>query len=1013
VKALPWRPTSRADAPPDDASAKTASVPSERPALQRPAWAAWIIRAEPWLAPLSATTLLLAPNPLLWPAAVVGVLPSAARLATTGRPWGATAFDLPLALLGVGALLGGYASLSADGALVRLAGLLGALVLFAALREHASGERGQRAIVVGSLVGAVGATLVLLVLVGPFLLLDRVPFLPALTSAIDRGGYAAWFVDQDWLLQRYRFRASGVGALADVGLALALAAFLGLRGMIARLLVLVTVPLFLLTLLVADNRGSMLAGVLTLGLMATVWRRRLLALAPVVAVLAILVVAFGPSDRGLSMKTLAQRYWFWENSLYLAKEVPLTGAGLGLESVQLVYRGYFLPAYPPFSHAHNIYLQGLLEYGVLGLLGLIGLGIATAWIGWRAATATDRWTVAARLAGYGVAMAMFTSGLTEIVLHSTLGCVMTIAALGLLAATVRSVPSRPPGATATARPTVRWQVGRSGLAVAIVAAVALVAIATVLALSGRGSLVAARLLLNAGTADLNRATFSETISRQERSTALNRALDSLSMAATLAPDDATIQRNLALALVANDEARQARTAADKAKSLIAATDGGGSRADLLQLGRAFVAVSNWGEAIRAWQAADAAPQLIQLGNRLIRLRNFDQAGNAFLATARVDPQSRSAYEGVVRAARERKASTDETVAALDPLAVPGSPTELGARLQAGRVLREAGRLQDAVRQLQLAESLGAPPELSFEYGRVWLAAGIPFMAEPLLVRPTADLPYDAESWLWYARSLAELGRPEGAVAAIQQGLSRLDPSGQFAPPAERLPETAAVRAVEIRRSERAPLLGVMGENLIRLGRTDEAIRALDEAVAAQPKDGWLAATRAEALAVRSGASPNLLFNGTFDRDGSWSLRSRQWPGDEGWRLSSLLNEAPTFDDGRVRLAPADASSRVLAQYVPGVVAGHQYRFTARVRAEQAGAGGIMAFAATSATSADAAEAIARSRSAGDWTTLTLDVQTGTSGTGPLVVGIGFDAGTPPGAVLWCDEATLVDLGPAP
>jgi tetratricopeptide (TPR) repeat protein len=559
----------------------------------------------------------------------------------------------------------------------------------------------------------------------------------------------------------------------------------------------------------------------------------------------------------------------------------------------------------------------------------------------------------------------------------------------------------------------RWRGGSNGLAVAALAAVALVTVAAVLVLSGRGSTVAARLLLNAGTADLNRATFSETIGRQERSTALNRSVESLSRAASLAPDDATIQRNLALALVANDEARQARTAADQARSLIAATDGGGSRADLLQLGRAYVAVSNWGEAIRAWEAADAAPQLIQLGNRLIRLRNFDQAGNAFLATARVDPQSRGAYEGVVRAARERKASTDETVAALDPLAAPGSPTDFGARLQAGRVFREAGRLQDALQQLQMAEAIGAPPELSFEYGRVWLAAGIPFMAEPLLVRPAADLPYDAESWLWYARSLAEMGRPEDAVAAIQQGLSRLDPSGQFAPPAERLPETAAVRAVEIRRSERAPLLGVMGESLIRLGRTDEAIRVLDEAVAALPKDGWLGATRAEALAVRSGASPNLLFNGTFDRDGSWSLRSRQWPIDERWRFSSLLNETPTFDEGRARLAPADPTSQVLAQHVPGVAAGHQYRFTVRVRAEQAGAGGIMAFAATSANSADAAEAITRSRSAGDWTTLTLDVQAGSAGSGSLVVGIGFDAGAPPGAVLWCDEATLVDLGPAP
>ena len=66
------------------------------------------------------------------------------------------------------------------------------------------------------------ASLLLLVLVGPFLLLERIPPLAALVAAVDRWHVGAWFVDQDWLLQRYRFRASGVGALADVGLALTL-----------------------------------------------------------------------------------------------------------------------------------------------------------------------------------------------------------------------------------------------------------------------------------------------------------------------------------------------------------------------------------------------------------------------------------------------------------------------------------------------------------------------------------------------------------------------------------------------------------------------------------------------------------------------------------------------------------------------------------------------------------------------------------------------------------------------
>ena len=118
------------------------------------------------------------------------------------------------------------------------------------------------------------------------------------------------------------------------------------------------------------------------------------------------------------------------------------------------------------------------------------------------------------------------------------------------------------------------------------------------------------------------------------------------------------------------------------------------------------------------------------------------------------------------------------------------------------------------------EEITAPAELSFEYGLIWMAAGIPTAAEPLLVRPAADIPNDPDSWYWLAKSRAELGLHEEAVTTIRQGLARVDPSGQFAPPSERLPETAAVRAAEIKRSERAPLLGVMGESLIRLGRAN-------------------------------------------------------------------------------------------------------------------------------------------------------------------------------------------------
>ncbi len=965
--------------------------------------AARVVGAEPWLAAACAVVLLCAPNPLVWPAAVVGVVPWLARLVTTGRLWRVSVFDVPLLFLVIGAALGGYASLSREGSLIRLTGLLAGFLVFVALREHASRATTLRRLVVGMLLAAVLSGGLLLVLVGPFLLLEKAPPLARLVAAIDQRGYGAWFVDQDWLLQRYRFRASGVGALADVGLALTLAAAVGLTRPAYRILALLAVPFFALVLFVADNRGSMLAGALTVGLMALVWNRRLLPLVPVSAVAAVAAVAFLAGDRGLSLKTVSQRFWFWENSLYLAREVPLTGAGLGLESVQLVYRAYFLPSYPPFSHAHNIYLQGLLEYGVFGLVGLGGLALATLWLGWRAPAAPERWTLAGRLAGFGVATAMFTSGLSEIVLLSTLGGVLALAGVGLLAATSegRGTPTPPVAALPPVREPVRGTDGRRRSWRPVAAGAGVLAVVVLaLAVTPAGPLLGARLLLNWGTAELNRGALSESLDRDEREAAIERAVPLLRQASALNPDDLTVQRNLGLALAGSDDSRRARAVVDRAKALTAPDN----RADLLQLGRAYVAISAWGEAIRAWQAAEAAPQLLQLGNRLIRVRNYDQAINAYIATARVDPQSRGAYEGVTRAAAERKATPDEAVAKLEPLLQHDAPTEYGARLQAARVLREAGRLGDAGLHLIRAEELAATPELSFENGRLMLAAGQPEAAVPLLVRPPADLPYDPDHWFWLARAEADAGLHERAIATVKRGLSRVDPSGQFAPPAERLPETAAVRATEIKRSERALLLGVMAESLLRLGRPDDAAPLLDEAQAAAPKDGWLASLRDEQQAASAGAAPNLLMNPAFARGESWAVRERaRW---EYPTVETLPNEVAQIDDGKARFVSNGQPGRLLTQEVSSLTPGARYRLTMRLRTEGLGAGAVAVYL-TNFRTRDGAPVLVTGMEAEQGATVTVESRVEDAPYTYLAAAVGFTEGTPAGATVWCDEATLV------
>jgi hypothetical protein len=296
-----------------------------------------------------------------------------------------------------------------------------------------------------------------------------------------------------------------------------------------------------------------------------------------------------------------------------------------------------------------------------------------------------------------------------------------------------------------------------------------------------------------------------------------------------------------------------------------------------------------------------------------------------------------------------------------------------------------------------------------------MGAGLPYYAEPLLIRPAADIPLDPDNWLWLARSHAESGHDEEAVQAIRDGLSKVDPSGQFAPPAERLPETAAVRAVEIKRSERAPLLGVMAESLIRLGRVDEALPALDEAVAALPKDAWLAAVRAEAQRVKAGGTPNLLLNPSFARDGTWALRPTNWL--EYVTIPTLVNSAPTLANGRAQITAASAKNGAITQEVFGLQATTRYRLTMRLRTEALGTGIVMISVIPS--SGEPVRHEVRGEEGVNGITVTVDAtpgqppsssrpinRTASTPTSSLAVSIALLADPSSVTVVWCDEATL-------
>jgi len=794
---------------------------------------ATLVRLEPWLATVCASILLTYPNPFVVAAAAVGGLPTLVRCRSTGRPWRKTAFDVPLLLLVAGALLGGYAGISREGATLRLYGLLAGLLLYAAILEHATTPPRLRRVTMALLALVTVGTLALVLIADQFLRFDRVPLLGALIDAIGPVGEPRRIGYDDALGQRFRFYGSGVGALGDVGLALCFSALLGVGRSSSRLLLLPLALFFGISVLISDNRGSMLFGALTLVTLAVFWRPRLLPLLPIVGLSMLSLLALGLVDRGLDLRTIGQRFWFWENSLYLARELPITGAGLGTQSVQLTYKAYFLPTYPPFSHTHNIYLQALLEQGLLGFLGLVGLVLATFWIAWRLLVAngsegpaSERWIRAAGFAGLGGATALFSTGLSEISALTTLGGALLLSMLGLLAAAQRTMEHRrwstAPGPRS---PAIRRSsaVLRSPRGL-LIAAIALFAFVAVLAASGLAARGAALVLLNFGTVELNRATLSEDTARGLRPLLLARAIGLLRAAASLGADTAIVQRNMALVLAAQDDDRAARTAANRARAATSSSDERGQ----MQIGRAFIAARIWPDAIRAFEEAGAGPQLVQLGNRLVRGRNWEQAVAAYTAAIRVQPRSRAPYERIARIGRERGDTTEEVIARLDSLIALGGWPEHHAHLEVARVYREAGRYDEALAAIDRAGRIAEEDADKLERGLALAQAGRLVEAEPLLRFATREIPDEEEPYYWLGVAQLAGGRFEAAAASAQTGLSKLPPSD---------------------RTQRSLFLTLLGDSFLALGRPAEALAVYEQGTAQRPGDPRLVEGVARARAA--------------------------------------------------------------------------------------------------------------------------------------------------------------------
>lgn len=142
-----------------------------------------------------------------------------------------------------------------------------------------------------------------------------------------------------------------------------------------------------------------------------------------------------------SSVTAAGRFELWSRALYIAQDFPFTGIGLGTFSqvVPVMYPLFINSPDAPLPHAHNMYLQMAVDYGVGGFVCFIGMVVTMLAVGMvtlkRTRGAPNELLALGLFAGYIV---FLTHGMLDAVVMSTKVSVVMWLLLALLTALYRN-----------------------------------------------------------------------------------------------------------------------------------------------------------------------------------------------------------------------------------------------------------------------------------------------------------------------------------------------------------------------------------------------------------------------------------------------------------------------------------------------------------------------------------------------------------------------------------------------
>jgi tetratricopeptide (TPR) repeat protein len=571
-----------------------------------------------WLVLAASAPLLLFPGRFVWlGAALIGTTWLARRLGS-GRWTVRTAADRFVLLLSLALIVSLMPSIRLDYSMPKFWGVILGLATFYAVLNTCR-EDGALRLAAWALIAA-GAGLALVGLVGMAvppnkIIEDRGVYsgLPRLISSVQSSTVVTQGIHPNEL----------AGVLI---LLLPLACFRVLRGDPLRWLAAAAAVLMVAALVLTQSRAALLGLVVAGCVGATViaGRRGLITAVVLLAVGAqALIQVEGPDNLRQQLlgdsptagvESLSGRVELWQRGLAMAVDMPLTG--IGLNTFPAVLQTYYptilhSPQGDPVPHVHNLYLQTLLDFGLLGLVGWLAIVATAIAAGLCAARASVHTPMVA-----GLLVGLLAHGVYSLVDAVTLGAkpaVLVWVILGLLLVI---------GAQANGS----WQ-SRTRSSVALRSSGVLLALTILLApaLVAAATLNAARLVLHHGAGTTNPLLDAE-----------------LHIAQTISFAPLTARAYAAEALLS----RQRGETLSELDSLDRAIAVGGSwdPSLSLRLGDLQAAYGDRPRAIAAWRAADALPTLLDRASA----SPPNQALDWYTAAQSVDPTSWRPYAGAAR-----------------------------------------------------------------------------------------------------------------------------------------------------------------------------------------------------------------------------------------------------------------------------------------------------------------------------------------------------------------------------